>query len=239
MTMSGRRRPGVDPTDEDLARLHLRTGVVALARAELEALAAGGPLDPPALADLAEARWRTGDLAGAAEAASLHLESGGDALVALVIAAESHAAAGRDDTAAAAVARAVTRAPGDLDAIFRGLERHAAWPGTASGGGAAGTPADEPASAADALDAARAALLEGRPAEAAIRLSLVLRADPELAPAVLAAIGTRPGAALDLVRGDAYRIIGRESDAAAAWEAAAAELRPARGLGRRSVGRRR
>src|SRR3954452_16669389 len=39
-----------------LARLHLRGGMLALARAELEQLAGSGGLDVDALADLAEAR---------------------------------------------------------------------------------------------------------------------------------------------------------------------------------------
>ena len=45
-------------------------GSLALARAELESLAGRGMLDEPALLDLAEVRWRTGDLAGAGEAAN-------------------------------------------------------------------------------------------------------------------------------------------------------------------------
>ncbi|MFN8631135.1 MAG: hypothetical protein U0838_12715 [Chloroflexota bacterium] len=42
----------------------------ALARAELEALAGRGRLDDAALLDLAEVRWRTGDLGGAGDAAA-------------------------------------------------------------------------------------------------------------------------------------------------------------------------
>ena len=60
-----------------LARLHLRTGMLSLARAELETMAADGTLDTPALADLAEARWRSGDLPGAGDAAVAHLDAGG------------------------------------------------------------------------------------------------------------------------------------------------------------------
>src|SRR6476661_3109975 len=52
-----------------LARLHLRLGSLALARAELETLAGQDALDEDGLVDLAEARWRTGDIAGAGEAA--------------------------------------------------------------------------------------------------------------------------------------------------------------------------
>ena len=48
-----------------LARLHLRLGALALARAELETLAGRDALDDDGLTDLAEVRWRTGDLVGA------------------------------------------------------------------------------------------------------------------------------------------------------------------------------
>ncbi len=56
-----------------LSRLHLRGGLLTLARAELEQMAGASSLDREALVDLAEARWRSGDLAGAAEAAEAHL----------------------------------------------------------------------------------------------------------------------------------------------------------------------
>ena len=46
------------------------------ARAELESLAGHGMLDDEALLDLAEVRWRTGDLAGAGEAANVLIEQG-------------------------------------------------------------------------------------------------------------------------------------------------------------------
>jgi hypothetical protein len=53
-----------------VARLHVRLGSLQLARAELEEMAGKGTLDDEGLLDLAEARWRTGDLAGAGEAAN-------------------------------------------------------------------------------------------------------------------------------------------------------------------------
>ena len=62
-----------------LARLHLRTGLLRLARVELEELAGDGGLDTDGILDLAEARWRTGDLRGAAEAAGAWLDAGADA----------------------------------------------------------------------------------------------------------------------------------------------------------------
>ncbi len=56
-----------------LAHAHLRLGSLALARTELETLAGMGKLDSLGLVDLAEVRWRTGDLAGAGEAAAVAL----------------------------------------------------------------------------------------------------------------------------------------------------------------------
>ncbi len=64
--------------DGRVARLHLRTGLLRLARVELEELAGEGRLDADGVLDLAEARWRTGDLRGAAEAAGAWLEAGAD-----------------------------------------------------------------------------------------------------------------------------------------------------------------
>ena len=65
--MSAVEADGVATRDPDLilARLHLRLGSLALARAELETLAGRDALDADGLVDLAEARWRTGDIAGA------------------------------------------------------------------------------------------------------------------------------------------------------------------------------
>ena len=58
--------------------MHLRLGSLALARAELEALASHGILDDDGLLDLAEARWRTGDLPAAGEAALALVDRGRD-----------------------------------------------------------------------------------------------------------------------------------------------------------------
>jgi hypothetical protein len=63
-------------TARRLARVHLRTGLLRLARAELEQLAGDDALDDDGVLDLAEARWRTGDLRGAAVAAEAWLDSG-------------------------------------------------------------------------------------------------------------------------------------------------------------------
>jgi len=92
-----------------LARLHLRLGSLGLARAELEALAGSGELDEPALLDLAEVRWRTGDLPGAGEAANAALSTGDESVLALVVAAEAAAAASRPAEARRLAGRALER----------------------------------------------------------------------------------------------------------------------------------
>ena len=56
-----------------LAHAHLRLGALSLARVELETMAGLGLLDARGLVDLAEVRWRTGDLLGAGEAANAAL----------------------------------------------------------------------------------------------------------------------------------------------------------------------
>ena len=106
----------------------------ALARAELEALAGSDDLDRDGILDLAEVRWRSGDLAGASVAAAAWLEDGADegaeGALAHVIGAEAAAARGAPDVAAAHVAAA---APGlgdraTLDAILAGIAARADWP---------------------------------------------------------------------------------------------------------------
>ena len=122
------RRPRRAATALRLARLHLRTGSLGLARAELEALAGGGPLDPEGLVDLAEARWRTGDLSGAGEAATIALANGSDSPTAIVIAVEAVAALGRPGEARRLAARAVEHSDLPVDAIFAGMPRSPIWP---------------------------------------------------------------------------------------------------------------
>lgn len=114
--------------DRRLARLHLRMGHLGLARAELEALAGIGDLGEEGLLALAEARWRTGDLTGAGEAAQAHLTAGGDSIVALVIAAEATAAVGRPGEARRLAGRALERSDAPLDRIFGGMPRSLIWP---------------------------------------------------------------------------------------------------------------
>ena len=244
--------PGRD-LDLALARIHLRTGSLGLARAELEALAGAGSLDDDGLADLAEARWRTGDLAGAGDAAQAHLAAGGEALVALVVAAEATAALGRPGEARSLAGRALERADLQIDFVFAGMPRSPIWPTArsdddgvdesdddvvaASGGPVAipgGTPTDSPpipsreftTTAADlALAAGREAVATGDLAGAAIQLAVALRLSPLLAPAVLEAAATHRSPGLDLVRGDALSALGHEAEARRAWSEAAEAAR--------------
>jgi hypothetical protein len=135
----GAPTPGVTAPSERgadlrLARLHVRGGAYALARAELEALAGSDELDRDGILDLAEVRWRSGDLAGASVAAAAWLEDGADegaqGALAHVIGAEAAAARGAHEVAAAHIAAA---APGlgdraTLDAILAGISARADWP---------------------------------------------------------------------------------------------------------------
>ena len=301
------------PRDADivLAGLHLRLGSLALARAELETLAASGRLDRAGRVDLAEARWRTGDLMGAGAAAREAMAGGDASVVTLVVAAEAAAALGRPSEARRLAGLAMGSAEGPIDPVFAGMPRSGAWPAdpaepvptpatlfpperatggsaapggrpghpTRKGGGASGSPATagsgpssaapgsataiaaaalaaasaandaepgfwdippvDPASTgdpdrpradsqptglapADILDAGEAALAAGDYASAALHLGLAVRVAPQIAPAILEAIGDTPDAGLQMVRGDAYRAVGRETDARRAYEAAMA-----------------
>ena len=272
--------------DRRLATLHLRLGGLFLARAELEDLRRRGELDASGLAELAEARWRGGDLNGAADAAAEHLAAGGSRAISRVIAAEAAAASGhpveaRQHVEALGVVDGVA-----LDRIFGGMPRRAFWPsapnapvgidelaaeqraasdtrpawsrmGGSDGGRLsdgqptmAGLWDDEPSmgnrqaarspskSAEPAEELARARdELESEDAEhiarGLARLALVLRLDPMLAPAVLDAVGQRREATALLLRGDAYRLVGRRLEAEAAFGAAARALeRPDHAEGR-------
>ena len=277
---------GVATRDPDLvlARLHLRLGSLALARAELETLAGRDALDEGGLLDLAEARWRTGDITGAGEAAVAALDEQEDGpLLALVVAAEAAAARGRPTEARRLADKAMEAAAGSIDAVFAGMPRAAVWPPDAAApppspttmfeaprratspvhrhprphetviapaaAAAAAAVRDEatPTGDADAatiglwegatpasdtgfatdltpedeLALGRAALDSNDPDEAAVRLGLVLRIAPALAPAVLELIEGRTDRGLALVRGDAYRLVGREPEARRAFSDAA------------------
>ena len=114
--------------DVRVARVHLRRGQLTLARAELEDLLRRNALDGQAMAALAEARWRTGDPTGAAEAAFAHLDAGGSDDVALCIAAEAAASEGRATEARALMDRLPASDAATLDALFAGMPRRAFWP---------------------------------------------------------------------------------------------------------------
>lgn len=239
-------------TELRLARLHLRTGSIALARAELETLAGAGSLDDEALLDLAEVRWRTDDLTGAGEAAAAYIASGREALIALVVAAEATAALGRPGEARRLAGRALELVDGPIDPVFAGMPRSDVWPAgpvervaptaveprpevvavpMAVSPGPAGGDAERLPDPAGELAAARAALAAGDRAGAAIRLAVLLRLAPALAPAVLDVAAAEPGPEFDLVRGDALRLVGRETQARRAFAAAARDGSPEAGEG--------
>jgi hypothetical protein len=235
-----------------LARLHLRLGSLGLARAELEEMAGNGTLDEEGLVDLAEVRWRTGDLTGAGEAANVALAAGNEAIVALVIAAEATAAIGRPAEARRLASRALELADMSVANVFAGMPRASIWPidpdapaataplfDVADDHGPAGSVAAAPppglwddtaASGVElpdpavALEAGRAALAAGEIASGAIQLGLALRLAPALAPAVLDALDPYDAPELALVKGDAYRLVGHERDARLAFASAAAAM---------------
>jgi tetratricopeptide (TPR) repeat protein len=163
---TGATEPGERASALRLARLHLRLGSLGLARAELEALAGSGELDEGALLDLAEVRWRTGDLPGAGEAAAAALSTGDEDVLALVIAAEAAAAASRPAEARRLAGQALERAEVPLDRIFAGMPRSQIWPHDVEGGEAAHpTPEAAPATASGGARIRASVAPHGRPVE--------------------------------------------------------------------------
>ena len=268
--------PGPErPTELVLAGVHLRLGSLTLARAELELLSHRGQLDRAGQIDLAEVLWRTGDLAAAGAAATVALEGGDDAPMALAIAAEAAAALGRPNEARRLANRAIACVDGPIDPLFAGMPRSAVWPADASeppptagtlfhhepgpapnrrsgdvdpevaAARASASDGEEPPAASrltlgfwDAdrgsgvapaalpdpgseLEAARTALRNGSNDEAILRFALVLRLAPALAPAILEATEGMAGPGINVVRGDAYRLVGLETEASRAYAAAA------------------
>jgi tetratricopeptide (TPR) repeat protein len=177
-------RPGSgDPTvDARLARLHLRLGQIELARAELEALAGTSELDGDTLLALAEARWRTGDLPGAGEAAQACLDGGRNDTLALVIAAEATAAVGRPGEARRLAGLALDRTDESIDAVFAGIPRSLIWPADPSEAGQpAGVLFPEPdpgATGAGSVAAAAAAASAARDEHARADAIAVTRDQP-------------------------------------------------------------
>jgi hypothetical protein len=197
-------------------------GSLVLARAELEAFAGRGELDDDAIVDLAEARWRTGDLAGAGEVATAAIAAGHEDPMALVIAAEATAALGRPGEARRLAGRALEAVGGSLDALFAGMPRSMIWPAEADPASShtaavamphADTERATLPDANDALEAGRELVRGGELADGIHRLAITLRLAPALAPAVLDALGDAGGPEAELLRGDAYRLVGREIEA--------------------------
>jgi hypothetical protein len=120
--------PSPRSADLVLARVHLRLGALALARAELETLAGRDGLDRDGLIDLAEVRWRTGDVVGAGEAAAAALEHGEPQLLALVVAAEAAMHRGRPTEARRHAEQALALGTGTVDVVFAGMPRAGVWP---------------------------------------------------------------------------------------------------------------
>jgi tetratricopeptide (TPR) repeat protein len=124
----------IPPSAEDraadlvLARLHLRLGSFGLARAELESLAGRRLLDDEGIRDLAEARWRTGDLPGAGEAAEAYLDLVPDDPLSLVISAELQSHLGRPAEARRIAGRAIAADEAAIDTLFAGMPRSPIWP---------------------------------------------------------------------------------------------------------------
>jgi hypothetical protein len=215
-------RPAADrPSGLRLARVHLRMGSLVLARAELEAYAGRGELDDDAIVDLAEARWRTGDLAGAGEVATAAIAAGHADPLALVIAAEATAALGRPGEARRLAARALESVGGSLDLLFAGMPRSMIWPADPEAATVLPSVALPHADAelaalpdaAEALETGRTMIARGDVGDGIHRLAIALRLGPGLAPAVLDALGDAGGPEAELLRGDAYRLVGREIEA--------------------------
>jgi tetratricopeptide (TPR) repeat protein len=203
-----------------VASLHLRMGQHALARAELEAFAGRGLLDEQALLDLAEVRWRSGDLVGATEAASALLSRGHETLLALVIAAEGFAVSGRPTEARRLALQAVEMAGTSLGSVFAGMPSSRIWPdGQLPVSPATGT-SDEPAEPEGAAELAglAAPLTQGAETELAVEAASepVSHAEPEPEPEQLR--DTQPVDALD-TDVDEQAALESEAKAAAAVQA--------------------
>jgi len=237
-----------------LAAIYLRTGALAAARAELESLGGRNLLEGRGLLDLAEVRWRSGDRVRAGEAAGEYLDSGGTDGLGFIIVAEAAAEAGRHDEArghlahAAALLEDFVRSYAGIASLVQPERPVAPEASVVTPAAPASTPTDampvaeeapvaeapeqlaepvshEVASPTGARIAAAAALIRsGDALRAAVHLGLALRTGRASASVVLDAIGNRHDPALEIVRGDALRLLGRDDEAAAAYEAASTAL---------------
>ena len=259
----------VDPATEiRFARLHLRTGSLHQARSEYESLAGNNLLDVPATLDLAEVRWRTGDLIGAGSAAAAYLAADGQSALGFLIAAEAAAAQDHPADARRHAGRALERSVTDLEVFFAGVPHRMAWPESMWGTPAAmridvSPPATTPDSAVSSsviavplieapegslwaqteelavpepeaqlpvaeprswdgeVAAGVAALEAGDALMAALHFAVGLRMSPESARAVVDGIGEHRDLALELVRADASRLLGNESNAGESYASVA------------------
>jgi hypothetical protein len=218
-----------------LARLHLRLGSLGLARAELEACAGSGELDEAALLDLAEVRWRTGDLPGAGEAAAAAIATGDDSGLALVIAAEAAAASSRPAEARRLAGQALEATTVPLDQLFAGMPQSSIWPHDARAGeptGGLGTGEAEGS-------ASRLGATPGVSAEPGTRVGLVGRVrpstgahghviehPPDAASAAQASLARMPPAEAGIAAVEVPAVLARASDeiAAGRTDRAAARL---------------
>ena len=177
------------------ARLHLRTGSLLQARSEFEALAARGLLDVPAILELAEVRWRTGDLMGAGIAAEIYIEAGGEEALGFLVAAEAAAAEDRGVEARQRAGRALERSVPNLEVFFAGVPRRMSWPESSWMAPAAiqievpafaAAPAAAPAIAAETPVEAPEGSLWAQPEDGTIAPEAVAPQEPAVAPEAVA-----------------------------------------------------
>jgi hypothetical protein len=187
------------------ARLHLRTGSLLQARSEFEALAARGLLDVPAILELAEVRWRTGDLMGAGIAAEIYIEAGGEEALGFLVAAEAAAAEDRGVEARQRAGRALERSVPNLEVFFAGVPRRMSWPESSWMAPAAiqievpafaAAPAAAPAIAAETPVEAPEGSLWAQPEDGTIAPEAVAPQEPAVAPEAEAAAVAEPEVAV-------------------------------------------
>ncbi|HEX3220556.1 MAG TPA: hypothetical protein VHU77_11175 [Candidatus Limnocylindria bacterium] len=242
------------PDELSLARGQLASGLAGMAegvlRRHIARLEAGGrgaqeELDV-ARGLLAEALWRQGrPLAGGAIVEAIRVGSlERRRPMVLLVEAESLAAAGDPDRAAAVMERVIDAV--GVDEAWRlrgGVPSRLAWPvppsmrptprrapGPAGQGGTAAPPSMQPspertAAAHVRLEAARLAYAAGRDDEGDRELGLALRMDPRIGADGVAlvepSLGEKPGPDRLLLYGDLLRAAGRNPEAAEAYDRAA------------------
>jgi hypothetical protein len=189
-------------TDARLARVHLRGGLLPLARATLEQMAGVGELDVVAMADLAESRWRSGDLEGAADAARAHQASGGAEPLAALILAEDLARTGQLAEARRFSEYVAARVGAAVEQLFAAETRSTLWP-----------PVDEGWMAQGAEAPGRLGLLVGGSEVAASTPETWIEA-PLIVHAEAAATGPGDDLAVPMGRGTPTALSGPHSTAA-------------------------